>query len=151
MIRTFGAWVVTSVLAIGCGGGFDEEDGPLGCELPEPCALATLPEQGLELDSRAAAECIYDVLVSGEDAHLQVELIPTSETYWDIYIRGDEPAVVVSQRCEYDGPCEEPEARRCTWDAPEHLDCSNEDGPPRVCGSPVDWCNTSSAIEPTCP
>jgi hypothetical protein len=113
--------------------------------------MVALPEMGSELDPREGAECIYDVLVNGEAAHLQVQFITTAETYWDIYIRGDEPAVVVSQQCEYEGPCGEPEARRCTWDAAEYLDCSMGDGPPRVCGGPVDWCNTSSAIEPTCP
>lgn len=150
MIRIIGAMVV-SLLAIGCGGPLDEEDGVLGCDLPEPCPLASLQEMGSELEPREAAECIYDVLVSGENAHLRIEFITTSENYFDFYIRGGEPAVYTSQQCEYEGPCQELQAKRCTFDAPEYLDCSMGDGPPRVCGGPIEWCNTSSQIEPTCP
>jgi hypothetical protein len=113
--------------------------------------VVSLPEQGLELEPRSAAECMYDVLVSGEAAHLQMEFITVSESYFDLYIRSGEPPVYVSTQCEYDGPCQEPEAWRCSLDAPEQLDCSNGDGSPRVCGGMVNWCNSMAMIEPTCP
>jgi len=158
MTRILGV-LATSMIASGCAQPFDHsfegEDGPLGCDLPTPCEVVSLPEMSLELEPRSAAECMYDVLVSGEAAHLRMEFITTSESYYDLYIRGDEPPVYVSTRCEYDGPCQEPDAWRCTLDAPEQLDCSNpdgsEDGSARVCGGMVNWCNSMSMIEPTCP
>lgn len=136
MMRFIGG-LVACTIASACGHPPDEEDGPLGCDLPTPCGVVSLHSMGLELDPREDAECFYDVLVSGEAAHLQQEFITTSESYFDLYIRGDEPPVYVSQQCEYEGPGQEPEGWRCTLDAPEYLDCSNGDGSPRVCGGMV--------------
>jgi hypothetical protein len=151
MMRTIGGVVVPAVCAVGCANQFDEEDGALACDLPEPCGVVSLHSEGLELDPRADAECFYEVLTSGEPAHLRQEFITTSESYFDLYIRGDEPPVYVSTDCEYDGPCQAPEAWRCILDDAEYLNCAAEGEPPRVCGGMVNWCNTMSMIEPTCP
>jgi hypothetical protein len=151
MMRRFAGGIVVGLFATACGQPFDEDDGPLGCDLPEPCEVVTLHEMGSELDPRSAAECMYDVITSGESAHLRQEFITVSESYYDLYIRAGEPAVYVSQQCEFEGPCQEPEYWRCTFDAPEQLDCSMGDGAPRVCSGMVNWCNSMASIEPTCP
>ena len=139
--------VIGSLIAIGCGPPGDPGD-PLGCELPEPCGTVELIQgNGGELEPREAAECIYETIVSGQPAHLRQVFNDTREITFDVYIRGDEPAVVTELDCEFDGPCMELEADRCVFEAPEYLDCSMDDGPPRVCGGAIEWCMSSSAIE----
>lgn len=138
-------------LAGGCAGFGPDEDDPLGCGLPEPCEVAHLMQGSLELEPQSAATCIYETIISGEPAHLRQVFTDTREVTWDVYIRGDEPAVLTELDCEFDGPCMELEADRCIFDDAEYLDCSMGMGPARVCGGAINWCNSSSAIEPTCP
>jgi hypothetical protein len=150
-------WVRLGILvgacgAIACGDPHHDEDDPVGCGLPEPCGVAELRQGSQELDPQEAAACMHDTIASGESAHLRVVFVDTREITYDLYIDGDEPAVLTEIDCEFDGPCMELEADRCVLHDPDHLDCSGGTGPARVCGAPVNWCTSSSAIEhATCP
>src|SRR5688572_12225527 len=138
---------------LACGDPHHDEDDPVGCGLPEPCEVAQLRQgNNGELEPQEAAVCMFNTIVSGESAHLRVEFVDTREITYDLYIDGDEPAVLTELDCEFDGPCQDLEADRCVIQAAEYLDCSNGMGPQRVCSGPINWCMSSSAIEhATCP
>jgi hypothetical protein len=86
MMRNTDGGLAVALFATACGQPFDEDDGALGCDLPMPCDVVSLQEMGLELEPREAAECMYEVIASGERAHLRQEFITLSESYYDLYI-----------------------------------------------------------------
>lgn len=142
---------VVAMMPCACADAGPSDDDPLGCDLPEPCEVANLAQGSVELEPQTAATCIFDAIISGEPAHLRQVFSDVRVVTYDVYIRGDEPAVITELDCEIDGPCMELEADRCIFEIAEYLDCSNGMGPQRVCGGAIEWCMTSSVIEPTCP
>ncbi len=140
-------------LVAACGGGDGASSGgdPLGgCGLPDPCALGKFTQgSNRELLPQDAATCMYTTLAAAKPAHLAVQFHDLTDTTWDFYSNGKDPAVIVETECELNGgPCSVKHVKRCDVKTAQLLDCSHGQGPTRVCGDPTnDWCQSSREVD----
>jgi hypothetical protein len=144
-----------ALLVVACGssatGVAPSPQDPLGCGLPVPCSTTELRQGSQELSPQDASACQYQTLIANKPAHVALHFRDTTDITWDVYMNGTDPAVVVETECEINGPCTQKSVKRSVIQVPQYLDCSHGTGPPRVCGSPVEWCSTSRDVTPVCP
>ena len=112
-----------------------------------------MTQSSTDVTTQDTAACMYQVLTTGQPAHLTVRLHDLRDRVEDLYTNGHDPAILVSQHCDSaNEPCVQDSIKKCQIQIATYLDCSNGQGPKRVCGMPINWCQTSLDVDTaSCP